>query len=72
METSGMIIIKFNDQSITLRSAIYLNEFLMLHAEKNSIYAVSLNRKFIAKSNYSSILLHEGDHIELISPMQGG
>jgi len=67
-----MITIRFNDQLVMLDSPLNLSEFLMMHSRQKGCYAVALNRQFIAKSNYITQLLQEGDHIELITPMQGG
>jgi sulfur carrier protein len=67
-----MIRIRFNDQLVTLASPLNLSQFLIMHTKQNGCYAVALNRQFIAESNYSTKLLQEGDHVELITPMQGG
>ena len=67
-----MITIKFNDKCVRLLTPLNISNFLIMHAKTNGCYAVALNRQFIAKSNYSAQLLQEGDHLELIIPMQGG
>ena len=35
-------------------------------------YAVALNTQFVPKSQYASQALHEGDQLEVISPVTGG
>lgn len=35
-------------------------------------YAVAVNHQFIPKANYHTVDLKDGDHIELVMPMQGG
>jgi sulfur carrier protein len=35
-------------------------------------YAVALNTQFVPKSQYASQALHEGDRLEVISPVTGG
>ncbi|MEI7530375.1 MAG: sulfur carrier protein ThiS [Betaproteobacteria bacterium] len=35
-------------------------------------FAIAVNNLFIPKDDYDNTLLHEEDHIEIISPVTGG
>lgn len=35
-------------------------------------FAIALNEQFVAKSDYKRITIHEGDALEILSPMSGG
>lgn len=67
-----MITIHLNDNPITVETPMNLRNFLLHHASDESGYAVALNRRFIAKSDYDNILLQNADKIELVRAMQGG
>ena len=38
----------------------------------NKTVAIALNESFVPKSNYEQTVISEGDHIEIVAPMQGG
>ena len=60
-----------NDQKVELDSEKNLEDFLASQT-LDGIFAIAINENFIPKANYTSTTLQEGDHIELVSPMQGG
>ena len=34
--------------------------------------AVALNRRFVSRAQYATTVLHDGDEVECVAPMQGG
>lgn len=67
-----MINIQFNENEMTLDTAILLSDLLQQMGCTNGIYAVSLNRHFIPRADHANTLVQAGDHVEIIMPMQGG
>lgn len=64
-------MIKVNGKEIEINE-ISIEEYL-----KNSGYdlkrvAVELNGEIVPKSTYSQVILHDGDHIEVVSFVGGG
>jgi sulfur carrier protein len=60
-----------NHQEQELVSSMHLDAVLDLLQPKNP-FAISINCQFVAKVHYSSTILQENDHIEIISPVTGG
>lgn len=67
-----MIHIQFNDETILLQKNCSVAELLMQKKFLDNYFAVALNRHFVARTQYDTTFLQEGDIIELIFPMQGG
>ncbi|MCE0723161.1 MULTISPECIES: sulfur carrier protein ThiS [Legionella] len=66
------MIIYVNDQPLTLDTSCTLQEMLAQREEIAAHVAIAINNQFVPKSMFSSIILCEGDRIDLIVPMQGG
>ncbi|GAB2192000.1 sulfur carrier protein ThiS [Sessilibacter sp. MAH2] len=49
-----------------------LDELLNAITDLPQNFATAVNMTFVPKCNYSSTVLHDGDEIELLVPMQGG
>lgn len=45
---------------------------LLYKIVKQKIFAVSVNGKFVPKSNYINININPNDKIDIVIPMQGG
>lgn len=67
-----MITIQFNNQSLELEKNCSLNNMLTSLGYIDTNFAIAVNRKFIHKTDYPNYILQMGDHIEVITPMQGG
>ncbi len=67
-----MITILLNDKPIPLAEPHSLETLLSTNGYTGGHFAVAINKTFIPKSRYANTLLQEGDHIEVLSPMQGG
>lgn len=67
-----MITIQLNNQSIELQETCTLHDVLSSHGYKETSFAIAVNRKFIPKPHYPDYQIQAGDHIEVITPMQGG
>jgi len=67
-----MISITLNSKQLILEPNTTLKAVLMQMESQLNPFAVALNRNFVPRSNYSKVLLEEGDEIEIVIPMQGG
>ena len=64
--------IKLNGENLIINEN-HTVEALLNEKKLNSSYiAVSLNNKFLQRSNWSSKTLENGDELEVVSPMVGG
>ena len=45
---------------------------VLLLIEATPPYAVAINYEFVPKSKYAEAILHEGDEVEVITPVTGG
>lgn len=66
-----MINVFFNDESQQIKSQS-LQEFLLHKNHIDLHFAIAINNQFIPRKAYSTTLLHEGDRVDIIVPMQGG
>jgi sulfur carrier protein len=67
-----MLTLKLNNETITLANTPLLKDALTHWGYQDGPYAVAINQIFIPKSRYSMTVLTNNDHIEIVSPMQGG
>ncbi|BDX08640.1 sulfur carrier protein ThiS [Planctobacterium marinum] len=63
--------IRFNGEQVLIESQ-QLADFLLSRVDPNQAFAVALNGDFVAKQNYATITLSEGDELDVLIPMQGG
>ncbi|MDO6461538.1 sulfur carrier protein ThiS [Granulosicoccaceae sp. 1_MG-2023] len=49
-----------------------LNALLAEHTANTPSFAVAVNARFVPRSAYDGVELHEGDRVEILIPMQGG
>ncbi len=66
------MIITINGQKIRLEEALDLQIFLERQGYGEMMVAVARNGTFIPKGTYESIIVEDGDEIEIVAPMQGG
>lgn len=67
-----MTRIILNGESKEFADVNNLDELLNVIANLPQNFATAVNMTFVPKCNYSSTVLHDGDEIELLVPMQGG
>lgn len=51
---------------------VLLQEYLAQNYNDLTNFAVAVNEQFISKARYIAFELHDGDKVELVTPMQGG
>jgi thiamine biosynthesis protein ThiS len=67
-----MITVVFNDNEVSVSKNVSL-QALIIELDASDLYsAIAINKKFVARSNYESTLLYQGDIIQQVTPMQGG
>ncbi len=57
-------------QSLEIKQSI--DELLQDKGYNGKLVAVALNGEFLAKTNYATTEIKDGDKIEIVAPMQGG
>lgn len=67
-----MINIKVNGEQINLNTPISLIEFLDSQNINTQFIAIAYNQEVIAKEDYASIILSNGDSLEIVKPVGGG
>lgn len=60
-----------NKQARTFSTTMTVAE-LLLQEKFQAPFAVAINTNFIPKNMHATTTLHEGDQIEVISPVTGG
>jgi sulfur carrier protein len=65
------IEVHINGEAFKLGANSSLQDALILFGATPP-FAVAVNKEFVAKQGYSELLLSEGDHLEIISPITGG
>ncbi len=63
--------VTINQQPFTLPDAATVQDALATLAARPP-FAVAVNTSFVPRSAYASCTLHEGDAVEVISPVTGG
>ena len=67
-----MINIYLNGEPYQIKLNQSLQEFLLHHQYNELHFAIAINNQFIPHISYNTTLLYEGDHVDVIVPMQGG
>lgn len=67
-----MISIYLNSTKISCSPSAKLDEVLNAQGYQSGYFAVAVNRQFISRTSYSSVVLNDGDQIDIVTPMQGG
>jgi sulfur carrier protein len=73
-----MVKIHVNDETIQLPAAIPLQQFLIdwqktaANDNPNATFAVALNGEFVPRTQYSVVILKNGDALDIVSPVGGG
>lgn len=67
-----MITVWLNNEQKQLEDSTYLTEALAQWQPPGEGFAIAINEVFVSRSNYAVTSLRDGDHIELLVPMQGG
>lgn len=62
----------FNQKSHLFEKEMTLSAFLTTKKLQGDYFAVLINDQFIPRDQYDRRILIAGDHIEMITPMQGG
>lgn len=67
-----MIRFTLNGQPAELSEPMPLSTALQQLNYQNGLFAIALNRTFIAKERYTECIVNDGDELEIVSPIQGG
>lgn len=65
-------MITVNGKELSISTPLALSEYLASKQYETSKIAVELNGTIIPKSNYHATILHDGDHLEVVSFVGGG
>ena len=67
-----MINIRVNGEQVSLDKPLSLVEFLDSQNINTQFIAVAYNQEVIAKEDYSTVILDNGDSLEIVKPVGGG
>lgn len=65
-------MITVNGKELSISTPLALSEYLASKQYETSKIAVELNGTIVPKSNYHATILHDGDHLEVVSFVGGG
>lgn len=66
------ITIMLNGQRETLSKPLSLESFIDQQGYRDMKVAVARNGMFVARNDYKTTHLNDGDDVEIVAPMQGG
>lgn len=67
-----LITVWLNNEQKQLDTPVCLAEALAHWQPPGDGFAIAVNEVFVPRANYPATALRDGDHIELLVPMQGG
>lgn len=67
-----MILVFLNGQPKEISIGISLTQAIATWAYTQPDFAVAVNQQFVPRSDHHKTVLNQGDHIEIIAPLQGG
>lgn len=62
----------FADKELEVNKSEILQTVIASLTKENKTFAIAVNGKFVAKSEYATFVLKAQDRIDIIIPMQGG
>ena len=70
---TGIIMqVTVNGENKVMLDNIDLENALIKWGYGLETFAVAINKQFVPRSKYAMTLLNANDHIEIVTPMQGG
>ena len=72
MSKAYMLSIKVNGRPYALQQPIGLNNFLCTHGIHAEQVAVGYNGEILDRGQFESVVLKEGDILEIVKPVGGG
>ena len=70
--TAATISISLNGEPTTIDAGTTVRRLLEQLELGEAVVAVAVNRSFVPRSQHAEHVVHAGDAIELVAPMQGG
>ena len=67
-----MIQVTINGEPKQLQQDTTIQEMLKTLDYQNKWIGVAINTTFISKTEHEKTIIKEGDHIDILSPIQGG
>ena len=67
-----MININLNGKTTQIQSDLTLDQLLKGYHYPVGSFAVAINETFVPRSCYVETIVKSGDHIEIVTAMQGG
>lgn len=64
--------IYLNQNLLVLENTMSLKNFLQQQKCVGDHFAVAVNKSFVPRVGYETIMLNENDHVDVVLPMQGG
>lgn len=67
-----MIRIHINGQAQQVAVDCPLTDVIERVVDQDKKFAVAINQTFVPRQAYAATVLSDGDHLEIVSPIQGG
>lgn len=67
-----MITVYVAKQPVEIDHEQSIHDFLQTHGYMHEYIAVALNQQFIPRCEHNQTFVRHNDHIDIITPMQGG
>lgn len=64
--------IYINNDVYDINSATTLKKFIENLDWINASCAIAVNKSFVSRDSYEKYILQDQDHVDVVSPMQGG
>lgn len=69
-----MVTVSVNDEFRDFAKPVSLEVVLQEYRERNpnAAFAVAINGEFLPRARYGTVILNDGDAIDIVSPVGGG
>ncbi len=64
--------INLNGSPMEIETNSNLEHMLDIWGYQKNMFAVAINKCFVAREHYAATILQTGDEVAVVSPMQGG
>ena len=64
--------VMINGMKILIDESINLQDLLIKEGYTGEAFAVAINNDFVSRTIYSTVIVSDGDCLDIVMPMQGG
>ncbi len=67
-----MMKISVNNETMTVKEKTRLNELIQQLSYETGRFAIAINGTFVPRHQYAQTQLHDDDHVDIVTAVQGG